>query len=77
IPYAKAGKRGLSVYSYHDDEVRTFVESDTKANGTFRSDKTSGIVYVYTNSFSTYAIAYTPYYRVTTALAIGSPRPSS
>jgi hypothetical protein len=70
IPYAKASKRGLSVYSYHDDVVRTFKESDSKEDGTFRVDKQNAIIYIYTNKFSTYAIGYTPYYRVTTALAV-------
>lgn len=72
IPYAKAHKRGLIVYSYHDDSVRTFTESDTKADGTFRVDKANKLIYVYANKFSTYAVGYTPYYRVQTALSLGS-----
>jgi len=72
IPYAKAHKRGLTVYSYHGDEVVTFVESNTKEAGTFRVDKENKIVYVYTKTFSTYAIGYAPYYRVATSLNLGS-----
>ena len=72
IPYEKINKRGLIVYSYHDDSVRTFFESDTKSDGTFRLDKENKLVYVYANKFSTYAIGYTPYYRVQTSLSLGS-----
>ena len=72
IPYEKTGKRGITVYSYHDSKVRTFVESDSKADGTFRVDKANKIIYVYANKFSTYAIGYTPYYRVQTSLSLGS-----
>ena len=72
IPYANAGKRGLSVYSYHDSTVRTFMPSDTKENGTFRVDIENRLVYIYTNSFSTYAIGYTPYYRVGGSITLGS-----
>ena len=71
IPYAKINRRGLTVYSYHDNTVRTFVESNSRENGTYRVDKENGYVYVYTNSFSTYAIGYTPYYRMATALSLG------
>ena len=71
IPYEKVNKRGLIVYSYHDG-VRTFVESDAKEDGTFRVDKENKLIYVYANKFSTYAIGYTPYYRVQTSLSLGS-----
>ena len=79
VPYEKVNKRGLTVYSYHDASVRTFVArsdrptADTinSADGTFYADKANGYVYVYTKNFSTYAIAYTPYYRVDTAVSLG------
>ena len=72
IPYEKTSKRGITVYSYHDLKVRTFVESDSKKDGTFRVDKANKLIYVYANKFSTYAIGYTPYYRVQTSLSLGS-----
>ena len=72
VPYEKINKRGLTVYSYHDSQVRTFVESDTKEDGTFRVDKENKLIYIYAKKFSTYAIGYTPYYRVQTALSLGS-----
>ena len=74
IPYEKINKRGLIVYSYHDDAVRTFslAENDEKKDGTFRVDKANKLIYVYANKFSTYAVGYTPYYHVRTALSLGS-----
>ena len=71
IPYAKTNKRGLVVYSYHGDRVVAFTESESRENGTFRVDKENGFVYIYSNSFSTYAIGYTPYYRVDASLSFG------
>ena len=71
FPYEKVNKRNIQVYAYHDDEIRTFVESDTKADGTFIVDKDNQLVYVYTRSFSTYAIGYTPYYKLTADLSFG------
>ena len=71
FPYEKVNKRNIQVYAYHDDEIRTFVESDTKADGTFIVDKENQLVYVYTRSFSTYAIGYTPYYKLTADLSFG------
>ena len=72
IPYEKVNKRGLAVYSYHDGQMRTFAESDTRAEGTFRVDKANSMVYIYTNTFSTFAIGYTPYYRVNLDLSFGA-----
>ena len=72
VPYANAGKNGITVYSYHDGEVRTFAESETKASGTFRVDAENCLVYIYSNSFSTYAIGYTPSYRVNATISLGS-----
>ena len=71
IPYAKASKRGITVYSYHNG-VRAFEENDSKEDGTFRIDKENNLIYIYANKFSTYAIGYTPYYRVQTSLSLGS-----
>ena len=72
IPYAKVNKRDLVVYSYHDNQVRTFQESNTKQDGTFRVDKENAMVYIYTKTFSTYAIGYTPYYRLSVDLSFGA-----
>ena len=71
IPYEKVNKRGLSVYSYHGDELITFVQSDSKADGTFSLDLENGLVKIYTNKFSSFAIGYTPYYRVNLDLSFG------
>lgn len=71
ISYAKVNKRDLVVYSYHDGSVRTFQESSSKQEGTFRVDKENAMVYIYTKTFSTYAIGYTPYYRVSVDLSFG------
>ena len=72
LSYQKINKRDISVYSYHDNAIRTFVESDTKADGTFRLDKANFMVYVYTKTFSTYAISYTPYYKLSIDLSFAT-----
>lgn len=72
IPFADTDKKGLVVYSYYGDSVLTFTESDSKANGTFRVDKENGYIYIYSNTFSTYALGYTLTYNLKGSLSIGS-----
>ena len=71
VPYAYVTRRGVAVY-YSDGGVQTFKESDSRENGTFRVDKLTGMVYIYANRFSTFAIGYTPYYHVESAMSFGS-----
>ena len=74
IPCEYVNKHNLTVYSYHNNEVIVFTEVDdydSVINGTFIVDKDNQLVYVYTRSFSTYAIGYTPYYKLTADLSFG------
>ena len=72
LPYANAKKKGIAVYSCHGAEAIAFTESESRENGTFRVDAEEGVVYVYSNRFSTYAIGYTPYYKVSGTISLGS-----
>ena len=72
VPYEKVGKRGLAVYSSDGNSVKTFEESSSKKDGTFFADKKNGVVYIYSKSFSTFAIGYTPYYNVSSSAMLGS-----
>ncbi len=72
VPYEKTDKKGITVYSYHGTAVLTFTESNSKQSGTFRVDRENGLVYIYSNRFSTFAIGYTPYYRVNSSISLGS-----
>ncbi len=72
VPYEKTGKRGVTVYASDGSGVQTLRESDGGEEGTFRIDKENGLIYVYSNRFSTFAIGYTPYYRVESTASLGS-----
>jgi len=72
VPYAKTAKRGVAVYACDGADVETFRQSDTGEDGTFRIDRENGLVYIYSDSFSTFAIGYTPYYRVAGSASLGS-----
>ena len=72
IPYSHLDKKGLMVYRCHNSETAALKKAKTKEDGTFRIDKTNGLVYIYTNRFSTYAIGYTQYYTVGSGLKLGS-----
>ena len=75
VPYEKINRHDLIVYSYHNQAVRTFDEiqfGDEIVDGTFRLDKENGYIFIYTNCFSTFAIGYTPHYKVDTTLSLGS-----
>ena len=72
VPYKNIEKRGISVYTYHGEEVKTYVEATTKAAGTYIVDKEIGAIRIYTNEFSPFAIAYTPYFDIKATITLGS-----
>ena len=72
IPYKNINKKNVTVYSYHEGEVRTFQKSDTKADGTFMLDETNGVVKIYTSKFSTFAIGYSAFFDVNAYVQLGS-----
>lgn len=71
IPYENIDKSGISVYSYHDGELITYVESSTKDADTFSLDLENGLVRIYANKFSSFAIAYTPYFSLNVNISLG------
>ncbi len=65
VPFNFEGKRDVKVYRYHKEEDQ---EAETKAldvangdrkDGTYMADEESGLIHIYTQKFSTYAIGYT------------------
>ena len=72
VPYAKAAKRGVAVYYSDGAGVRELRESSSKEAGTFTVDKEKGLVYIYSNRFATFAVGYTPYYKVESSVSLGS-----
>ena len=72
VPYEKIGKRGLAVYYSDGSEVRVLPESDGREAGTFRIDRENGYIFIYADRFATFAIGYTPYYRVDSSMKLGS-----
>ena len=65
-------KSEFAVYNNSSSGVQTLTESDSKAAGTYRVDRQSGMVYIYTDSISTYALGYKPYFSVTSDMTLGS-----
>ena len=72
VPYEKVNRRDLAAYYCDGSEVKKFKESNTKQDGTFRIDKEKGIIYIYSKSFATFAIGYTPHYKVDSSISLGS-----
>ncbi|MBR0303590.1 MAG: carboxypeptidase regulatory-like domain-containing protein, partial [Clostridia bacterium] len=72
VPYTNTAKRGISVYCSDGFDLQTFTENDSREAGTFRIDRENGVVYIYTNSFATFAIGYTPYFNMTSDMSLGS-----
>ena len=57
IPYDFSGKTGIKLYRCTDGEVEQLTEAkDEISDGTYKLDQKEGVIYVYTSSFSTYAI---------------------
>ena len=72
IPYKETNKRGITVYYSDGSNPVELKESDSKEDGTFYIDKENGFIYIYSKRFSTFAIGYTPYYRVRNSVTLGS-----
>ena len=75
IPYANMNRHNIVVYSYHEGLAKTFVEinlGDEAIDGSFSLDKENGYIHIYTTCFSTFAVGYTPHYKVDTTLSLGS-----
>ena len=72
MPCSYTNKRELTVLSSVGSGVQTLTESDSKAAGTYRVDKQSGLIYVYSDRITTYAIGYKPYYSVKSEMSLGS-----
>ncbi len=58
IPYDFSGKTNIQLFRYHDGKVDIFKLSDSEEDGTYKIDTKEGLVYIYTNKFSTYAIGF-------------------
>lgn len=71
IPYLHTGRREVCAYRYHGAEVQELKEASTKEDGTFLVDKEAGVICIYASRFSTYAIGYTPYHKVSSTLTLG------
>ena len=71
IPFSYTSKRDLAVYRYDGSGVQELTESDTRAADTYRVDYEAGLVYIYTNRFTIFAISYKPYFRVNSLLTLG------
>ena len=72
VPYKQINRHDLTVYYSDGTGVRTFTESSSKENGTYRIDKANGYIYIYTNRFSTFAIGYTPHYKLNSEVTLGA-----
>ncbi|MBQ7661738.1 MAG: hypothetical protein IJS44_06760, partial [Clostridia bacterium] len=59
VPFDFSGKRSINLYRYHNGQVELLTEAKgAAADGTYKFDRQSGLIYVYTNSFSVYAVTY-------------------
>ena len=58
IPFDFSRKSAVKAYRYHNGAVEALTEADTGKEGTYRFDRTNGLIYVYAARFSTYAIVY-------------------
>ena len=62
IPYDFSGKTGIKLYRCTDGKAEQLTETkDEISDGTYKLDQKAGVIYVYTSSFSTYAITYNNY----------------
>ncbi|MBQ7202929.1 MAG: hypothetical protein IJS03_02800 [Eubacterium sp.] len=72
VPYTKTARRGICVYYSNGKSLKEYEKNSNKEAGTFRIDKNNGYIFIYTKNIATFAIGYTPYYRVNSSLSLGS-----
>ena len=72
VPYEKIGRRDLAVYYCDGSEVKKLKRSTSKEAGTYSIDRENKVIYIYANEFATFAIGYTPHYKVTSSVSLGS-----
>lgn len=76
VPYRFTGKENVEVYRYHDSAAKLnkldSKPSDSYTDGTYYPDKANGLIYIYADKFSTYAIGYTQCYNITGPINYGS-----
>ena len=76
VPYHFTGKEYLTVYRYHDsaaelERLDVKPESDYQ-DGTCYFDLANGLIYIYANQFSTYAVGYTQCYNINGMVSYGT-----
>lgn len=61
VPFDFKGKTEIKVYRYHDGKAEAFTAASeaNPVDGTYKADEGNGLICIYTNQFSTYAIGYT------------------
>jgi len=72
IPYEKMNRKDIAAYYCDGSEVKKLKESNSKEPGTYRIDKENGMIYIYSKEFATFAIGYTPHYKVDSSISLGS-----
>ena len=75
VPYEFHGRENVTVYRYHDSAEK-LSRLDSKpvgdyVDGTFYLDTVNGLIYIYANLFSTYAIGYTQCYNISGPIRFG------
>lgn len=60
IPFEFAAADGaVTIYRYHDGKAETLTPADAPAEGVYRLEREKGLIHIYAQKFSTYAIGYT------------------
>ena len=61
VPYEFSGRNNVTVYRYHDGAAAKLnkLTDKTKTANAFYLDSANGLIYIYANQFSVYAIGYT------------------
>ena len=72
IPYNFRGREYVTVYRNHGGTAQVLEKSTGKTDGTYQTDTENGLLYIYSNKFSTYSIGYTQCYNLKGSIKYGS-----
>lgn len=58
VPFDFNGKSEVTIYREHAGSIMRFTESGSKADGTYTLNRGEGLIHIFTQRFSVYAISY-------------------
>lgn len=64
VPFDFTSKRAVKVYRCHKGTAEALRQNSTREDGTYQPDEANGLIHIFANKFSTYAVSYAACYTI-------------